>query len=268
MHQRHRHHIRHIPPRRVVYNLRRPYRVARRLPPPLLVLLGLVGVTAVVMGVMLLATLLIVGSLLLVPVLIAGLAVRAAVRNNRPPMVTGQVRPQQAVAPPRRAVAAVDPWVLARRDFGALRIAYAEYECDPLAVLRLPALADVSVPSTARFIEAFAEAQALDTETPPPPQHKAQYLAAVDRARRTWTAAREAAERIQSSHLPPQERATVERVVRLLTTARDSDNDAERLVAYAKARNELTRLERTGRFRLPRLAKATLDAASRGQLPA
>jgi len=178
--------------------------------------------------------------------------------------------PIPPTAAPRRAVdpPVVDPWRAARSGFAELRQSYGEYECDPLAVLRLPALADVSVPSTARFVEAFAEAQALDTDAVPPPQHRAQYIAAVDRARRAWTAACEAAERIQASHLPEKERATIERVIRLLTTARDSDNDAERLVAYAKAHNELVRLEKIGHFRLPRPAKAVLDTASRGQLPA
>jgi len=181
------------------------------------------------------------------------------------------MRPVPPAAALRRVVIpppVVDPWPAARSGFAELCQTYAAYECDPLAVLRLPALADVSVPSTARFVEAFAEAQALDTDAPPPPRHRDQYVAAVDRARRAWTAAREAAERIQASHLPEKERATIERVVRLLTTARDSDNDAERLVAYAKAQNELIRLEKIGHFRLPRPAKAVLDTASRGQLPA
>ena len=249
------------------YRAYRTYRTVRHVPPPLLVVLAVVGIGAGLLALTTLIAALMVGSMVLVPVLVAGLAVRAATRQSRP-MMPG--RPPMVLNPPRRAVAppTVDPWLRARQDFALLRQEYAAYECDPLAVLRLPALADVTVPSTARFVEAFAEAQALDTDAPPPPPHRARYLAAVDLARRSWAAAREAAERIQASHLPEKERATVERVVRLLTTARDSDNDAERLVAYAKARNELIRLEKTGRFRLPRPAKAMLDTASRGQLPA
>lgn len=272
---RHYHHsYRSTPYMRHPYRFaRRSYRVARRLPPPLLIVLIMLGLGAGVLTVTAVVTALIMGSMVLVPVLVAGLAVRAAVRQ-RPPMMRPappmRPGPPPPILPPRRAIAppVVDHWRAARTRFAELRSSYAEYECDPLAVLRLPALADVSVSSTARFIEAFAEAQALDTDAPPPPRHGAQYIAAVDRARRAWTAAREAAERIQASNLPEKERATVERVIRLLTTARDSDNDAERLVAYAKAHNELVRLEKTGRFRLPRPAKAVLDTASRGQLPA
>lgn len=265
-HHRQHHHVRHVGPHRMVRPPHRPYRAVRHLPPPLLIMLVLLGIGAGVVAVTTVMAIVMIGSMVLVPVLVAGLAVRAATRRHPMIMASPPHRlgaPPRAVAPPM-----VDPWRRARQDFANLRQSYAAYECDPLAVLRLPALADVTVPSTARFVEAFAEAQALDTDDPPPPGHRDQYVIAVDRACRAWHAAREAAERIQSSHLPEQERATVERVVRLLTTARATDNDAERLVAYAKARNELVRLEKTGRFRLPRPAKAMLDTASRGQLPA
>jgi hypothetical protein len=170
-------------------------------------------------------------------------------------------RPVRPVAPAR------PPWPAARQRFDALRSEYARYECDPLLVLRLPALADVRVPSTARFVEAFAEAQALDTDAEPPQAHAASFVAAVDRACRAWRAAQDAAERIRLSGLSAEERAAVDRVVKLLTMARDTDSDAERLTAYAKARAELARLERSDAVRLPRPAQAHLEAASRGQLP-
>jgi len=88
-------------------------------------------------------------------------------------------------------------WLAAHQRFAALRGEYGGYECDPLAVLRLPALADVTVPSTARFVDAFAEAQALDTDAVPPAEHAALFRNAVERAARAWQAARDAAERIQ-----------------------------------------------------------------------
>jgi hypothetical protein len=159
-------------------------------------------------------------------------------------------------------------WAHARGRFATLRGEYAAYECDPMAVLRLPALSDVTVPSTGRFVEAFAEAQALETDVFPPESHAAVFVAAVERAERAWRAARDAAERIRLSNLTPEERSAVERVIKLLTTARDSDNDAERLAAYARARNELARLDRAGVIHMPRTAQAALDVAGRGQLPA
>jgi hypothetical protein len=137
-----------------------------------------------------------------------------------------------------------------------------------MAVLRLPALSDVSVPSTGRFVEAFAEAQALETDVFPPESHATAFVTAVERAERAWRAARDAAERIRLSNLAPEERHAVERVIKLLTTARDSDNDAERLAAYARARSELARLDRAGVIHMPRTAQAALEVAGRGQLPA
>jgi hypothetical protein len=65
--------------------------------------------------------------------------------------------PARPAAPPRPDLA----WSQARSRFDRLRAEYAAYECDPMEVLRLPALADVTVASTGRFVEAFAEAQAL-----------------------------------------------------------------------------------------------------------
>jgi hypothetical protein len=129
-----------------------------------------------------------------------------------------------------------------RSRFDRLRAEYAAYECDPIGVLRLPALADVTVPSTRRFVEALAEAQALETDAfPGPDAHATGFVAAVERADRAWRAARAAAERIRLSGLSPTERGTVERVIKLLTTARDSDSDAERVAAYSRARSELAK---------------------------
>jgi hypothetical protein len=89
----------------------------------------------------------------------------------------------------------------------------------------------------------------------------------VERAWRAWHAARDAAERIRLAGIPAPERATVQRAIKLLTMARDSDHDAERIAAYAKARAELAKLDRSGTLRLPPAAAAALDVAARGQLP-
>jgi hypothetical protein len=158
-------------------------------------------------------------------------------------------------------------WRGAEERFGQLRAAYAGYECDPMQVLRLPALADVTVPSTARFVDAFAEAQALDSDAFPGAAHAERFAAAVDRAERAWTAARDAAERIRLSSLSPAERATVERIIKLLTTARESDSEPERLAAYARARAELLKLDQAGVLHVPLPAQVALDEAARGQLP-
>ncbi|MGH3870325.1 MAG: hypothetical protein ACRDSR_02215 [Pseudonocardiaceae bacterium] len=174
-------------------------------------------------------------------------------------------RQHPAVAP---AHPPVPDWQTTRARFAQLRSEYGQFECDPLAVLRLPALADVTVPSTGRFVDAFAEAQALDTATEPPATHRARFATAVEQAWQAWHAARDAAQRIRLASIPAPERATVQRAIKLLTMARDSDHDAERIAAYAKARAELAKLDRSGTLRLPPTAAAALDVAARGQLPA
>jgi len=195
---------------------------------------------------------------------------RAARRARRRRAGYATARPLRApdqLPTPRPASDWRAEWRAARRRFDTLRGEYAAYECDPLAVLQLPALADVTVPATERFVDAFAEAQALDTDQLPPAEHAASFRRAVDRACRAWQAARDAAERIRLAGLSTEERASVRRVIKLLTVAKDSGNDAERLAAYAKARAELAKLERAGRIHLPRQAVAALEASARAGLP-
>ncbi|MGH3695165.1 MAG: hypothetical protein ACRDRX_14460 [Pseudonocardiaceae bacterium] len=214
---------------------------------------ALVAVVAILLPFMLLA----VGTVVVV---------RHLHRRHRRSLGRRQPAPAQASRLTRAAPA--PDWGASRARFTQLRGEYGRFECDPLAVLRLPALADVTVPATSRFVDAFAEAQALDTDTEPSAAHLARYATAVDQACRAWQAAREAAERIRLAGIPEHERATVQRAIKLLTMARDSDHDAERIAAYAKARTELAKLERSGTLRLPVAAAAAVDAAARGQLPA
>ncbi len=236
--------------------------------------LALAALAVLIMGLVLLSsalTLLRLVPFLLVAAVVVHVVSRQRVRGRA---VRHDVRPGHSTALPQRPAVdqpAVDwpavDWPAARARFAHVRQEYAAFECDPLAVLRTPALADVSVPSTARFVDAFAEAQALDTDALPPAEHQERFAAAADRARRAWNAARDAAERIRLSGIPEAERATVDRAVALLTLARDSGHPAERASAYTRARAELAKLERSGTLRLPRAAAAALASATRGALP-
>lgn len=242
------------------YPRQRPHRCPQRRPVgPLLVLLG----AAVLTGAGVLTVTLVTILALLGPFLLFGagsvVVMRHLYRRHR--------RHRRAGALSQPASPAVPDWRTTRARFAQLRSEYGQFECDPLAVLHLPALTDVTVPSTARFVDAFAQAQALDTDTEPAPAHCAQFATAVDQAWRAWQAARDAAERIRLARIPAPERATVQRAIKLLTVARDSDHDAERIAAYAKARAELAKLDRSGTLRLPPAAAAALDTAARGQLP-
>jgi len=200
-------------------------------------------------------------SMMLVPLVVIALALILTLT------VVGTVRRRFAGPPPVAVPPAAPAWGAARERFAELAAGYAAHECDPMAVLRLPALSDVGVGSTARFVDAFARAQALETDEEPDAAHAAAFVAAVGTAERAWRAAVDAAERIRLSGLAPGERAAVERAVKLLTTARDSDSDAERLAAYSRARAELDKLDRLGAVHLPRPARTVLDAAARGELP-
>ncbi|MHA6784497.1 hypothetical protein ACVGOW_26390 [Pseudonocardia saturnea] len=243
---------------------RRP--VPRRVLPALLllpfVLFGIAAVITMILTALVTATVALVVAL---PVLLAGGIAFHRVRRRL------RARSAGTAPLPGRPAARTRPdvvWRLARDRFRTLAAAYAAHECDAMNVLRLPALSDVTVPSTGRFVEAFAHAQALDTDEFPGEEHAASFVTAVDGAERAWRAAREAAERIRLSGLTPAERSTVERVIKLLTTARDSDHEPERLAAYSRARAELAKLDATGVLHLPRPAAAALDAAARGALPA
>jgi hypothetical protein len=235
---------------------------------------GLVTILATLMAWGLLAIVVVMGlarepsfmALLVASVFVVGQ--RRGRRRARRLAAAGTAPLPRHPAPPPRPPRPEFVWSRARARFTDLRAAYAAHECDPMAVLRLPALSDVTVPATARFVDAFAEAQALETDAFPPQSHATAFVAAVERAERAWQAARDAAERIRLSNLTPAERNAVERVIKLLTTARDSDSDAERLAAYSRARAELAKLDRAGVIHMPRTALAVLEVAGRRQLPA
>ncbi len=69
-------------------------------------------------------------------------------------------------------------WMLARDRFAALQREYTSVESDPREVAARPALVDVSVPSTGRFVEALADAQDLATATEPAdPRRREEFVA-------------------------------------------------------------------------------------------
>ena len=231
----------------------------------LLITTAVAGSAAATIGA-LIAMLIAVAALAGPALIVGGTAIALTRRGRRRRAVAAGTAPLPArpAAPPRPEAV----WTKARERFTVLRAEYAAFECDATEVLRRPALADVSVASTARFVDAFAEAQALETDACPPAEHAKSFVSAVDRAERAWRAATDAADRIRLSGLSPAERGTVERVIKLLTTARDSDSDPERLAAYARARTELAKLDRAGVIHLPHTAQVALDEAARGELPA
>ncbi len=171
-----------------------------------------------------------------------------------------------------RAQLAPDPW-RARWDDAVDRhrttaTTFADFECDLDAVLRLPALADVEQPATARFVDAFAEANALRTDAFPGPEYARRFVEAVEHAEQAWSAAVEAAERKRDTRFAPDERRLLARVRTLLDVAATSTFESERRAAYQQALRRLVELERRTGWRLPRPAALALEHRARGMLAA
>ena len=157
-------------------------------------------------------------------------------------------------------------WRAATARHREIAAAFAAYECDPQAVLRRPALADVREPATATFVQAFAEACALATDRYPGRAIADSFAVAAARAARAWTAATEAAERLRAVRFAPGERALLEQAARLLALARQTPYDGERAAAYGHAAQRLAELERLCGWRLPRQATAVLRCEARAAL--
>ncbi len=171
-----------------------------------------------------------------------------------------------------RAQLAPDPW-RARWDDAVGRhrttaASFAGFECDLDAVLRLPALADVEQPATARFVDAFAEANALRTDAFPGPEYARRFVEAVEHAEQAWSAAVEAAERKRDTRFAPDERRLLARVRTLLDVAATSTFESERRAAYQQALRRLVELERRTGWRLPRPTALALEHRARGVLAA
>ena len=171
-----------------------------------------------------------------------------------------------------RAQLAPDPWrarwAEAVERHGSTARAFAEFECDLRAVLRLPALADVARPATGRFVDAFAEANALRTEEFPGSECAQRFVAAVEHAEQAWAAAVESAERTRDARFAPGERRLLGQVETLLEVAASSVYESERRTAYQQARRKLAELERRTGWRVPRPAAQELEHRARGELTA
>jgi hypothetical protein len=171
-----------------------------------------------------------------------------------------------------RAQLAPDPW-RARWDEAVARHrataqAFADFECDLDAVLQRPALADVEQPATARFVDAFAEANALRTDEFPGPDYARRFVEAVEHAEQAWSAAVEAADRKRDSRFDRAERRLLAQVRTLLGVAASSTFESERRAAYQQAQRRLAELERRSGWRVPRPAAVALEHRARGMLAA
>jgi hypothetical protein len=162
-------------------------------------------------------------------------------------------------------------WAKARERYARVASEYAEYESDALQVLRLPALADPEVPSTARFIDAFHEAMSLHTETFPPEDVARKFVSATDTAVHAWSVARDAAEKLRASRFTAVERTLIGQGIKLLELAQRGTTPAEQDAAFNAARQVLAKLERSVgtrlEWRVPRPAREELQRRGKPLLP-
>jgi hypothetical protein len=145
---------------------------------------------------------------------------------------------------------------------------FAAYECDPEAVLRLPALADVRQPATAHSIDAFSAAAALHTDRYPGRVVAEQFTVAAQRAAHAWTAAVDAAERWRRARFDPGERALLEQAAALLALARSTPHAGERATAYRRTAEHLAELDRRCGWSLPPRTVDLLHEESRTAITA
>ncbi|MER6845821.1 hypothetical protein [Streptomyces platensis] len=183
-----------------------------------------------------------------VVIVVAGVAAgTSAVRRRRKRRRTQTER--------RRAVEARHD--AAREEFGA-------FQSDILAVLDRPALADVTVPQTARLIHALAEAddaRAADRSTE---EGAAAYQRAVTELEIASQAAGEHARRVGLGTLAPGERKAIEQARKLLAGAlSDGATEHERRLAYEHARRLL---DDATSVCIPQQATAALEGAARAAL--
>lgn len=77
-------------------------------------------------------------------------------------------------------------WLQARERFTALCTEWTAFEADRRAVARRPALVDVHVPATARFLDAYHDAEQLRAPAEQTAARRGEFVVAVDRAVGAW----------------------------------------------------------------------------------
>ncbi|WP_297493816.1 hypothetical protein [Pseudonocardia sp.] len=135
-------------------------------------------------------------------------------------------------------------------------------------MLARPALADVTLPATARFVDAFAAAIALRTENYPGRLGRGGVRPRCRRrgARLGGRGGRGGPD--PGRALRPGERALLDQTLKLPATAESTPHEAERHAAYRRAPARLSELRRRTGWTLPRPATHALEYRARGVLTA
>lgn len=161
-----------------------------------------------------------------------------------------------------------DQWAQGWARWCAIDDAWADIVCDPLSALTHSELLDVTLPRTAAFVTAFAEAKdAMAGRTvATTPVDLSGLLRLINTAETTWVEARDHAEHAGYNWLPETERAKAALAEKLLVLAADGTAPMpERANAAAKASRLL---EQITTVRLPEKARTELTSLARKALPA
>ncbi|MBY6537604.1 hypothetical protein HQ325_02860 [Rhodococcus sp. BP-349] len=150
--------------------------------------------------------------------------------------------------------------------YDTVAAAYAEHLADPHSFFERPLLDDITDDRTAAFIDAFANAGHLRTDTVPvDPDRTRRFVDATSLAHRTWIAAHAHATKIGFTH-PTFDKRTVERITASITVAQNDSATPDERRAALDAVARLT----DGALRVPDRVttgiRAAIDTAARKQL--
>ncbi|MFC8181608.1 hypothetical protein ACFULT_22245 [Rhodococcus sp. NPDC057297] len=161
----------------------------------------------------------------------------------------------------------VDDFAAAKAVYAQVADAYAAYLADPYAIFTRPLLDDLDQPRTAAFIDAFAAAGALNTDTCPASTERVQAFADASRAALTaWKAADTYARAIGMGVQTEDTKRTVRRIRNALGLALDDTAAAgERATAIATVQRLSDGLM-TVPERVYDRAKTAIETATRKQL--
>ena len=150
-----------------------------------------------------------------------------------------------------------------------VRLAWFDYEADPILAFKYPQIHDVTHPDTADFIEALAGCPSF--EVYPGDTRAVEWVAAADRLIAAWEMCETSAKATGLNAIPASERAVIELAIRMLTKGLDdAATPAERSTFVRRAYELVTPIiaNQDVRFVLPSETVAALNVAIRGELTA
>ncbi|OZC83444.1 hypothetical protein CH282_15960 [Rhodococcus sp. 06-418-1B] len=163
--------------------------------------------------------------------------------------------------------ALVDDFAAAKAVYAEVADAYAEYLADPYAIFTRPLLDDLDQRRTAAFIDAFAGAGALNTDTCPATAERVQaFTDAARAAQKAWRAADTYARAIGMGVQTDDDKRTVRRIRSALDLALDDSAAAGERASAMHTVQRLSEGLMTVPDRIYVRTKTAIESATRKQL--